>query len=526
MIEKTFQWITDAAKTIGWALAGLAAGGVAGAAAGNGILVAALAVVGFWVGCWWGWRTYFSGGGSASAGALAVASARSVSNQIKALAKLARPFNPESYFNPRKGLFIGLDSSRKPLYVNPAAINKAHVDVVGISGSGKSSIVGVLLAQLVGLFKEKAVVFDPKADKNLPGALARYLSKFGIPVWVIDLRMTAPPQINPLAGCRPDQVEELLQVALELGKTGQAAVDFHRGNDREGTELLAGHFQAGANTIPKLVLAGVADSVVSGLENLSRELRQLGRLPAFHTSGGRTLQDFLLADGPGLLYVIGSTTDLKVTAAQRLLLQRIMQILDERQNCDQPVALFMDELKYLLSPAALRAAGTIRDRNAHIIFAHQSMQDLEDCPGMDKNATIGAIWGNTAVKFVYRTEHPRTAQELESKSGMEVAQHETTSKTRAGWLAPEEGSWSKKEVARIQAGVIQNLPRPLHGEASVGIAFGLNNWPAFFLSTRYLESGPPPKPIPAPAEDEAMEQPLGADPFAEPATQEQQDIFG
>lgn len=271
----------------------------------------------------------------------------------------------------------------------------------------------------------------------------------------------------------------------------------------------------------------MGDEAISKLENLSRELRQLGRLPVFNTQKGRTLQDFLLADGPGLLYVIGSTTDLKVTAAQRLLLQRIMQILEERENSETPVALFLDELKYLLSPAALRAAGTIRDRNAHIIFAHQSMQDLEDCPGMDKNAVIGAIWGNTAVKFAYRTEHPRTAAELESKSGMEVARHETNSKTKSGFFSPEEGSFSQKEVARIQSGVIQNMPRPLHGEASVGIAFGLNNLPAFYLSTRYLESGPAPKPVPAEKEPAraAVEQPeAAADPFAEPVAAEQ-DIF-
>lgn len=429
-----------------------------------------------------------------------------VAGDAARLRRLAAPFDPESFICNEKArrkakaapgsVFIGLDGERKPIYLPRHYVYKNHIEILGESGTGKSSIAGVLLSQLAAA-GEAVVVFDPKADRNLPGALALAGERYGYPFHVIDLRPAADfPQVNAFSGCRPDQVEELLQVALELGKTGDGGVDFYRGKDREATSFIAAALADGKTDMLEILQKAGQDERVTGQENLWRELRQIGRVRALHTDAGLDLQEVLAR--PGVLYIIGSTTRLEVVAAQKLILQRILQILDERNDQDMPVALFLDELKYLLSPAALRAAGTVRDRNCHLIFAHQSLGDLDDCPGLNPKAVRGAIWGNTGIKICYRMMDAPTALELSRIAGNSVVAAQGTTESDNGT------STSTRQERReyMPPHIFTHLPKPASGEASVGVVFGLG--PAFYLSTRYIESGPMPEPerVPAPARAE------------------------
>lgn len=407
------------------------------------------------------------------------------------LGGLAAPFDPQPLIDSRKrpadSIFMGLGGTRQPLYLPRHVIDKNHIEILGESGTGKSSIAGVLLSQLAEL-GECVVVFDPKADRNLPGALARAGEHHGYPFHILDLRPQADfPQINPFAGCRRDQVEELLQVALELGKTGEGGVDFYRGKDREATEWLAAALSDGKTDMLEIVQKAGEDERVVEQENLWRELKQVARVKALHTEGGLDLNDVL--NKPGVLYVIGSTTRLEVVAAQKLILQRILQVLDERTDQSMPVALFLDELKYLLSPAALRAAGTIRDRNCHLMFAHQSLGDLDDCGGLNPKAVRGAIWGNTGIKIVYRIMDANTASELSKIAGHEIFVGQSVMENDNGTSTTTRNE--KREY--MPPHVFTHLPKPANGEASVGVVFGLG--PAWFLSTRYIETGPMPEPL-------------------------------
>lgn len=423
--------------------------------------------------------------------------AADVMNDAGKMRMLAAPFDPGPFIQKtrRAGhdeIFMGLGPNRKPILFSRTKLGKNHVEILGESGVGKSSLAGVLLTQFAAA-GECVIVIDPKADRMLPGVLARAGREYGFPVTNVDLRFGRPPQLNPFLNARRDQVEELLQVALELGKTGSGAVDFYRGKDREATGFMADAFADGETSMPELLERAAKDERVTGNENLWREFRQIARVPAFDVHQGQGGHDLeKLTQRAGVIYVTGSTTRLEVQAGQKLILQRVMQILDERSDQSQPVAIFLDELKYILSPAALRAAGTIRDRNVHLLFAHQSIGDLSDCPGLDPKAVRGAIWGNSGIKVAYKMLDAETARELSLISGdRAVLETRTTEHDTDVSVAQSIG-----QASHMPAHIFTHLPKPTGEEASVGVVIG--DGPAYFLSTRWLEAGPAPEPNPAP----------------------------
>lgn len=400
------------------------------------------------------------------------------------LANLARAYNPEKWIDIKKGVFCGLDERRRPVYIAQNVIQKNHIQLLGVSGSGKSSLAGLILSQC-SMNKESVVVYDPKDDEFLAGVLARMATKAGIKFHLIDLRPNASPQINPLYGCMRWEVEELLTAAFELGKSGDAAVDFHRGEDRDACMETAAIYENGEKSLPTLFMHCASRESITSRTNFWREFRHLASLQALHAEKGLDLAR-AIEDGD-TIYIIGSTTSDKVFSAQKMLLQRVLQIISARPREDaRHVAIMIDELKYLLSVPAIRALGTIRDRRCHMIVAHQSLGDLEDCAGLDPKAVYGAIHGNTNIKVVYRINEQKTAEEFEGISGKERTFIEATGISDNGLS----GHWREAERPKIRADALTHLPKPSRGESSVGVVFGLGT--AFYLSSRYLKSGKKP----------------------------------
>lgn len=397
------------------------------------------------------------------------------------LSKLSKPYEPKKWIKTPKGIFMGLDERRQPVYVPHEVIQKNHIQLLGVSGCGKTSLAGVILSQC-SMLKEAVVVFDPKSDEYFPGVLARMAAKSGIKFHMIDLRPDSLPQLNPFLGCSEWQVEELLVAAFELGRSGDPAVDFHRGEDRDAVLETATVFARGAKTLPDLWRNCATIESITKRTNFWREFRHLASLQALHAQKGIDIAAAI--DRGDMIYIIGSTTNDKVFGAQRMLLQRVIQIISERPRENaRYVAVMMDELKYLLSVPAIRALGTIRDRKCHIVVAHQSLSDLEDCAGLDPKAVYGAIHGNTSIKVVYKINEYKTAEEFEGIAGKERTFVEAAGMSDNG----PSGNWREAERPKIRADALTHLPKPSRGEASVGIVFGLDT--AFYLSTRYLESG-------------------------------------
>lgn len=397
------------------------------------------------------------------------------------LAGLVKPFKQP---DARPGIVIPgaipVKNSMKPLQMSAMTFAMNHVAISGASGTGKSKLAAKLITDLhkSGIAQ---IIFDPKDDATLQNVLINHCKKVDTAFHFFNLD-EAVPQFDPLAGCSRQEAEQLLQAALNLDPTGDAAVDFHRQKDREALSLL---LVDGVAPLPQLVARGKEIKAVTGAEGLWGPLKMLAAVPAFHTDT-QFMFDQAIDDG-SMIYVIGNSQDLTITSAHKMVLTRVLQVIKKRKSDEQrKVTLFMDEFKYLLSNTAMRALGTVRDRGCNLILAFQSFDDLEDCPGLNPKAVKGAVQGNASINFVYKTT-VRTAKEFVEMSGKERISVESSDKLLKDGL--QGGAWREADRDAVTVDMLTtNLPKPLPGEASVCFVFGLG--PAFPLATMALPKGP------------------------------------
>ena len=142
-----------------------------------------------------------------------------------------------------------------------------------------------------------------------------------------------------------------------------------------------------------------------------------------------------------------------------------MQRLEERDRRlnHTHVSIFLDELKYLLCKPSLQALGTIRDKSANILLAHQSINDLRDVSSdLDPDAVKSAVLENTALKIIYRSQDPETAEWIAKRSGTISAHKEMRElETSEGFSELTKSNRRLVEVERyyIETNVILNLPK-------------------------------------------------------------------
>jgi len=384
-------------------------------------------------------------------------------------------YDPREFFNLKKGLFIGLDIDRgnEPVYAPWKLVRKTHTQVVGTTGSGKGVATTMMLWQCA-LAGECVVIFDPKfpGDEFAPAVLHGLAKRHKVPFYFINLApevpselqaqfLQNPPQFNLFAGCTSPQIEELLTTGFSLEDSGTNA-DHYRLHDRIACidvcqrTTLHGHIPSFHDLIQAAAKSRKID--VEKGQDFKAKLEELGRLSVTNTSQGLDLQTILGQNA--ILYIIGSIRHSQVKRLQKMLLLRIMQIIERRDRRAplRKIAMMLDELAYLLSPGALQALGTVRDKGCHIFLAHQTLGDLRQGEGLDTEAVTAAVKGNTSLKLIYKVTDPDDTGKWASNLSGTIVVQQQTSHMQQGMFQAAEGQFRQMERPLLTINELLSLP--------------------------------------------------------------------
>jgi hypothetical protein len=465
---------------VGFAVAALTFGAFAGLFSQLGLVTAGL-LGGYPLGQFFGWW--------AAVGYRRTSQRVTDARTVRTLLSFAKPFKPQRHFDLKRGVFMGLGPDGRPVYI-PLSDAHKHLQLLGETRNGKTVAATVLLAQCA-LLKETVLVLDPKADKHAPRVLKAAAERAGVPFVYIDLRPDQSPQFSPLSGASPSEVEELLISCFDLASKGTDA-DVYRVEDRAAARKLA---RTGATSFAEMVAIGINDESITEARKFWEDLQELAAHPVIQTNEGWRLDEWI--GRPAVVYIAGSTRHDNTVRLQKLVLLRLLQLIDRYGAADDAnwSALFIDEFKYLLSPGALRALGTIGDRNCHLLIAHQSLGDLRDAAGLDPDAVYGAVVVNTGLKLFYKTNDPDTATWGAQLSGQIPTFTESISKSPA---SASPGAYQERTRPLIDENMLLALP-PL-----TGMLYG--SGVARLMCVHYLpKAEEPPAVTPAPlVEDKAL----------------------
>lgn len=360
---------------------------------------------------------------------------RTVSDQLP---QPTKQYDPQIFFSDGH-IFVGLDRAGGPFLIPYSAFRKSHIQLMGTTGAGKGVAAGLLLAQAIRQ-GEAVIVMDPKNDEWAPHLLRQEAEKNGRPFVLVNL-LEERPRVNLIAGADSGQVEELLVAGLGLSDRGDSA-DHYRVSDRRAARRLA---QTVIAANPRATLADLAAAGEAN-EDMKKEAAGLvGRLAEISESGaicarrGPDLAEVI--DQGGVIYIIGSMRHGRVLCVQRMLLVRLMQIVEQRDRINgtpRPVCIFLDELKAHISRPALEMLGAIRDKGAHILLAHQALADLRDCPAdLDPQAVVGAVVENCKIRVVYKIQDPEARTWVAEMTGTIIVDDEVRELQSSGALVEQ-----------------------------------------------------------------------------------------
>lgn len=382
-----------------------------------------------------------------------------VRNVVDLLPK-SMEYNPLDYIDLSLGLFIGLDENSNPQYIPMKDWQEQHADLIGTTGAGKGVAAAMLLYQSI-LAGETVFAMDPKDDEWAPHLFREACRAAGKPYALIDLRSNKY-QLDLLNGINIEELEELLNAGFSLAKKGDIA-DFYRLGDRRASRFVSESYEDGM-TLRDLFNSELVESMAEDVKNFHGEMEEVSLLNSINAKGGLSLRDFF--DTGGCVYIIGSMRNPKIISAQRMILIRLIQIAEKRDRIHskpRPIAIFLDELKYHISRAAMEGLGAARDKGVHIIMAHQSLGDLEDCPAdLKPKAVIGAVVENTKFKLVYKLQDPQTAKWIAEMTGSILVDDESRRvRTDAILVEKVDGDRTIRQAERyyVDTNMLLNLPK-------------------------------------------------------------------
>ena len=365
-------------------------------------------------------------------------------------------YDPLPFCGLEDRLFLGMGPDGHAVHIHQALWRNSHVDIVGMTGSGKGILAGVLLTQAVRQ-GEAVVVIDPKDDEYAPRVMERAAREARVPFCYLDL-MGETAQWNPLQGKTADEIEELLVASLGLGERGTEA-DFYRLNDRRAAREFAQLYDD--EPLPILLDTFRSRPVARKATKFIEDMEEIAATPSARAEEGLDIAQ-AIAEG-AVVYVRGSPRHSRILKLQKMFVLSVIQHCERRDREEaRQVCLFLDEFRYLASAPVLEALASIRDKRAHLVLAHQTVNDLRNVSGdLDPEQVVSSVTENCGLKFSYQVNDPDTALWLARMSGNILVDDEVRSLETNTVLAEREQDVRRLRQAErylVDTNMLQSLP--------------------------------------------------------------------
>ena len=379
------------------------------------------------------------------------------------LPKAGEKFDPRDYFDKEKGLFIGLDENKKPVYTNYEDWLISHALLTGRTRSGKGVAAQIMLSQAIDR-GEYVVALDPKVDNWMPHIFREQCERSGVPYRYLDLRQSAGPQINIFEGCDFETIENMLVGGFSLTEKGTDA-DFYKLADRKAARRCARFLADNPGSTARDALAKFGGFWSEECAAFHAYMEELAEIPALNLSSG----GYNVADGEktgGCLYVVGDMINTRIIRMQRMILLRMLFLAknrDQMQSGHRTITVLADEFKVHISRPFIMSLGASAGWGLHVILAFQSLQDLADVPAdLDKDAVRGSVNENCAIALSYAIKDPETREWVAASTGKILVDDETRTVDKNIMLAEtvdSERSIRQAERFFIDENMLKAMPK-------------------------------------------------------------------
>jgi hypothetical protein len=251
-----------------------------------------------------------------------------------------KPFDPRRYFNERRGIFIGIDERNKAIYMSYDDWRMSHVLLSGRTRGGKGVAAQTILSQAIRR-REFVCILDPKVDNWMPHIFYAEALAAGIPYVHLDLRQSAPPQINLFSGCDAETLENMLIGAFGLSEKGEAA-DFYRLADRAAARECARWLAQNQGATARDAVSSLGAGWLTSAPAFHSYMVEMAEVPAVNRSTAGGIDILALERSGGCLYTVGDMVNPQILRLQKMLLLRLLFLAKNRDYLHgEPVVTIM-----------------------------------------------------------------------------------------------------------------------------------------------------------------------------------------
>ena len=386
----------------------------------------------------------------------------------------AKEFNVKKHYKEGQ-MFVGLDSSDQPIYINDEEFITNNMQIIGPSQSGKGVAQQVFIDQ--GIRKGWNVIFiDQKPDDFIPDIMRETCESVGRSLLTLDLNGIGKGMYCPFSGGTVRERFQRFINASGLADSGTDA-DFYKGAERAAISQIIPHWDGSiraleyfinSNESPIAKSLGEYKSKTSrdALNKAKNQLTEWKYLESINAKAGRGFDVERTLKENGVALIRGSVSDKTVIKFTKVIIDEIVNTILRlgREGKPAHTMLVIDEARFVISDELAKALATMLSKGCSTMISYQSAKDTENLDDKSVNAKSISQSVNVNCNYTvcYRAKDTETAEWIAEQTGTiqkMVARMENVERNRHGgeeWASQK--TLNQAEETLIHTNTMRSLP--------------------------------------------------------------------